>query len=98
MSRAINGGPRNRRNGERKIIAAENPTIPSGNGSGTIRADQGPRALGARLRPVAVTAGKPARSGPGEPLAANGYFGREAETVAAIAAWMLHQPFPKDIE
>jgi len=37
-------------------------------------------------------------SGPCEPFAAHGYFGREAETTAAIAAWMLHRPFPKDIE
>ena len=31
-------------------------------------------------------------------LAAHGYFGREAETATAIASWMLHRPFPKDIE
>lgn len=54
--------------------------------------------LASRYRLVSVTGGKPAESGPCEPFAAHGYFGREAETVAAIAAWMLHQPFPKDIE
>jgi len=47
---------------------------------------------------VSVNGGKPAESGPCEPYAAHGYFGREAETAAAIAAWMLGRPIPKDIE
>ena len=47
---------------------------------------------------ISVSGGKPAESGPCEPFAAHGYFGREKETMAAIAAWLLHQPFPKDIE
>jgi hypothetical protein len=54
--------------------------------------------LASRYALVSVSGGKPAESGPCEPFAAHGYFGREAETAAAIAAWMLHQPFPKDIE
>ena len=30
--------------------------------------------------------------------AAHGYFGREAETAAAIAAWILGRAFPQDVE
>ena len=56
----------------------------------------------ARLSPpfplVSVRGGKPPESGPCDPFAAHGYFGREAETVAAIAAWMLKKPYPKDID
>jgi pimeloyl-ACP methyl ester carboxylesterase len=54
--------------------------------------------LAARYPLVSVSGGKPPQSGPCEPYAAHGYFGREAETAAAIAAWMLGRPFPKDIE
>src|SRR5205085_11655277 len=54
--------------------------------------------LAARYPLVTVTGGKPPESGPCEPYAAHGYFGREAETAAAIAAWMLGRAFPKDIE
>ena len=56
----------------------------------------------ARLSPpfplVSVRGGKPPESGPCEPYAPHGYFGREAATVDAIAAWMLKKPFPKDID
>ena len=54
--------------------------------------------LAARYPLISVTGGKPAESGPCEPYAAHGYFGRERETAAAIAAWMLGRAFPKDIE
>jgi len=54
--------------------------------------------LAERYPLVSVSGGKPAESGPCEPYAAHGYFGREAETAAAIAAWMLGRPLPKDIE
>jgi Serine aminopeptidase, S33 len=54
--------------------------------------------LASRYPLVSVSGGRPAESGPCEPFAAHGYFGREAETAAAIAAWMLHQPFPTDVE
>jgi hypothetical protein len=47
---------------------------------------------------VSVTGGKPPESGPCDPFAAHGYFGKEAETVDAIAAWMLKKPFAKEIE
>jgi hypothetical protein len=47
---------------------------------------------------ISVSGGKPPESGPCDPFAAHGYFGREAETVDAIAGWMLKKPFAKDIE
>jgi hypothetical protein len=47
---------------------------------------------------VSVRGGKAAESGPCDPFAAHGYFGKEAETVDAIAGWMLKKPFAKDIE
>jgi len=64
--------------------------------------EQTPYATAARLAQryqlVSVSGGKPAQSGPCEPLSAHGYFGREAQTVDAIAGWMLKRPFPKEIE
>ena len=45
-----------------------------------------------------VRGGKPPESGPCDPFAPHGYFGREAETVDAIAAWMLKKSHPKDID
>ena len=47
---------------------------------------------------ISVSGGKAAESGPCEPFAAHGYFGREAQTVDAIAGWMLKRPFPKQVE
>ena len=47
---------------------------------------------------ISVKGGRPAESGPCEPFAAHGYFGKEAETVDAIAAWMLNKPFPAEVE
>jgi hypothetical protein len=46
---------------------------------------------------VSVSGGKPPETGPCDPLSAHGYFGKEAETVAAIAAWMLGKPYVKEI-
>jgi pimeloyl-ACP methyl ester carboxylesterase len=54
--------------------------------------------LGRTYPLITVTGGKPAESDPCEPFAAHGYFGKEAETVAAIRSWMLGQPFPRTIE
>jgi pimeloyl-ACP methyl ester carboxylesterase len=51
--------------------------------------------LGGRFPLVTVRGGKPAQSGPCDPLAQHGFFGKEAETVDAIAAWMLGKPFAK---
>jgi hypothetical protein len=47
---------------------------------------------------ISVKGGKPPESGPCDPFAPHGYFGKEAETVDAIAAWMLKRPFAKEIE
>jgi hypothetical protein len=54
--------------------------------------------LGRTYPLVSVRGGKPPESGPCEPLAAHGYFGREAGTVDAIAGWMLKKPFPREID
>lgn len=53
--------------------------------------------LGAKFPLVSVSGGKPPETGPCDPLAPHGFFGREAETVRAIAAWMLGKPYPKEI-
>jgi hypothetical protein len=53
--------------------------------------------LGRRFPLVTVKGGKPPESGPCDPLAQHGFFGKEAETVDAIAAWMLGKPFAKEI-
>jgi hypothetical protein len=53
--------------------------------------------LAKRFPLVSVEGGKPAESGPCDPLAQHGFYGREPETVDAIAAWMLGKPFAKDI-
>ncbi len=47
---------------------------------------------------ISVKGGDAPRSGPCDPFAAHGYLGKEAQTVDAIAAWMLKKPFPKEIE
>src|SRR5689334_4779510 len=47
---------------------------------------------------ISVNGGKPAQSDPCEPLAAHGYFGKEAETVAAIKDWMLGRAFPRTVD
>jgi hypothetical protein len=47
---------------------------------------------------ITVHGGKPPEGPPCEPFSQHGYFGKEAETVDAIAAWMLGKPFSKDIQ
>lgn len=47
---------------------------------------------------ITVKGGLPPKSGPCEPLSEHGFYGKEAETVAAIAGWMLGKPFAKDIQ
>jgi hypothetical protein len=54
--------------------------------------------LGEKFPLVSVKGGKPPESGPCDPFAAHGFFGKEPETVDAIAAWMLKKPYRKDIE
>jgi hypothetical protein len=47
---------------------------------------------------VSVNGGKTPETGPCDPLAPHGYYGKEAETVAAIANWMLGKPFAREIQ
>jgi len=54
--------------------------------------------LGARFPLVSVKGGKPPETGPCDPLAPHGFYGKEAGTVGAIAAWMLGKPFAKEIQ
>jgi hypothetical protein len=54
--------------------------------------------LGERFPLVTVNGGKAPESGPCDPFSPHGYFGREAETVDAISAWMLKKPFARNIE
>jgi len=54
--------------------------------------------LGRAYPLISVNGGKPAQSDPCEPLAAHGYFGKEAETVEAIKDWMLGRTFPKTVD
>lgn len=54
--------------------------------------------LGARYPLVSVKGGKPPETGPCDPLAPHGFYGKEAATVGAIAAWMLGKPFAKEID
>jgi pimeloyl-ACP methyl ester carboxylesterase len=53
--------------------------------------------LARRFPLVKVNGGKPPESGPCDPLAQHGFYGKEAETVDAIAAWMLGKPFAREI-
>ncbi len=59
----------------------------------------GPMARAARdFALVSVKGGKPPESDPCEPFAAHGFYGKEAETVDAITAWMLKKPFATEIQ
>ena len=46
---------------------------------------------------VSVSGGAPPQSKPCEAMSEHGFLGREAETVDAIAKWMLKQPYPREI-
>jgi hypothetical protein len=54
--------------------------------------------LGEKYPLVSVRGGKPPQSNACEPFAPHGFFGKEPETVDAIAAWMLKKPYRKDID
>jgi len=54
--------------------------------------------LGKTYPLITVKGGKPAESDPCEPLAAHGYYGKEAETVRAVKNWMLGQAFPTTVD
>jgi hypothetical protein len=47
---------------------------------------------------ITVKGGRPAKGGPCQPLSAHGFFGKESQTVDAIAGWMLARPFAKEID
>ena len=53
--------------------------------------------LGPSYPLVSVNGGKTPETGPCDPLAPHGYYGKEAETVAEIANWMLGKPFAREI-
>lgn len=53
--------------------------------------------LAPRAALITVRGGSEPESGPCDPLSNHGFFGREAEVARAIRAWMLGQPFAKDI-
>jgi hypothetical protein len=54
--------------------------------------------LADRFPLISVSGGQPPESDPCEPLSAHGYFGKEAETVAAISQWITGKPFPKEVK
>ncbi len=54
--------------------------------------------LGTKYPLITVKGGRAPKSSECEPFSAHGYFGKEAETVAAIKDWMLGRPYPKLIE
>lgn len=54
--------------------------------------------LGGAYPLITVRGGKPAEAGACQGLSAHGYFGKEAETVAAIKSWMLGRPYPKVVD
>ncbi len=55
------------------------------------------RRLAERYPVISVSGGSPAQSQPCEALSAHGFLGREAETVSAIAKWMLKEPYSREI-
>ena len=46
---------------------------------------------------ISVSGGLPPRSAPCDAMSPHGFLGKEAETIQAIARWMLKQPFPREI-
>ena len=54
-------------------------------------------ALASRYPLISVSGGLPPQSGPCDPLAEHGFFGREADTVEAIVNWMLNKPYRNEI-
>jgi hypothetical protein len=53
--------------------------------------------LADRYPVISVSGGPPPQSKPCEAMSAHGFLGREADTVDAIARWMLKQPYPREI-
>ena len=55
------------------------------------------RRLSDRYPLVSVSGGSPPQSKPCEAMSQHGFLGREAETVEAMAKWMLKQPYSREI-
>lgn len=58
----------------------------------------GAERLAGRFALISVSGGLPPQSGPCDPLSAHGYFGKEAETVAAITQWIARKPYAAEIK
>jgi len=54
--------------------------------------------LADRFPLITVRGGNPPESGPCEALSEHGFFGREPQTVDAIAGWMLGKAFRKEVD
>jgi pimeloyl-ACP methyl ester carboxylesterase len=54
--------------------------------------------LGKKVPLITVKGGRRPESEPCQPMSAHGFFGKEVETIDAIAGWMLGQPYRKEIE
>jgi len=54
--------------------------------------------LAARYPLISVKGGKPPESGPCDPFAPHGFWGKEPQTVDAIAGWMLKKTYPREID
>jgi len=54
--------------------------------------------LAGRYPLISVKGGKPPESGPCEPFGPHGFWGKEPETVDAIAGWMLKKPYRREID
>jgi serine aminopeptidase S33 family len=54
--------------------------------------------LASRYPLVSVQGGKPPESGPCDPFAPHGFYGKEPETVDAVTAWMLKKPFRREVD
>ena len=58
----------------------------------------GAERLGKSFALVSVSGGEAPQSGPCDSQSAHGFYGKDAAVAAAIKAWMLGQPFPRDIQ
>ncbi len=58
----------------------------------------GAKRLAATYPLISVSGGRPAESGPCDPLAAHGFFGKEAETVEAVKNWIRGRTFATQIQ
>jgi len=56
------------------------------------------QALSDRYPLISVHGGTPPASGPCDPFAPHGYYGKEEATVNAIVDWMLGKAYPKEVQ